>query len=131
MKKVLLFFAVVLIGSGSFAQVQRKVSAATNADSSASLNNEMYPMENAATKTERLKVLKELNLTKDQKGKLKEMQQVNKSRREAIMNDEGLTEVQKQDKIKEIKRAGALGLQEILTDEQKEKMKAMRKAKKG
>ena len=71
-----------------------------------------------------------MNLTREQKGKIKEIHQANKSNRDQIMNDATLSEDQKQEKLKAGKRANGNNLQEVLTDEQKAKLKTMRSEKK-
>lgn len=124
MKKNLIMMAFVLMGLNTFAQVQRKV-AAINENDSMSVSNDKYDKDKPAKKTDKLKILKELNLTREQKGKLKEIRQANKSKTDHIMNDVTLTADQKKDKVKEIKKSGVIELQGILNDEQKAKMKEM------
>jgi len=74
-------------------------------------------------------MLRELNLTKEQRVKFKEMRQANMAKRDEINNNDSLTQEQKDAKLRELKRTQAQSTMTILNDEQKEKMKAMRAAK--
>jgi len=130
MKKILLLLGFILAGVGVFAQVQRKA-AETHNKNNAVPGNEMETKTDLSEKENELKVLKELNLTREQKGKLKEMRQVNQSKKETIVNDPTLTEAQKKEKLKEIKRSIAFELKNILTDKQIEKMKAIHAVRNG
>lgn len=71
-------------------------------------------------------MMKELNLSEDQKAKLKEMREANKSKRDAIKNDSKLTDEQKKEQMKALKEEQKKGMQGVLTDEQKSKMKEMK-----
>lgn len=75
--------------------------------------------------------MKELNMTDDQKAKMKEMKEANKAKKEAIINDSKLTEDQKKQQLKDLHKAGAKDMQGVLTDEQKAKMKEMKAKRKG
>ena len=68
----------------------------------------------------------ELNLTADQKEKMKKMHEDNKVKMDAISNDKSLSDEQKQAKMKELRMDQRKGMESILTDEQKAKMKKMR-----
>ncbi|MEO5889537.1 MAG: hypothetical protein ABIQ31_04750 [Ferruginibacter sp.] len=129
MRKILILLLCAFMACGTFAQVQRKV-APTNKIADSTLNEE-GDSTNKFEGRAKLKAMKELNLTKEQKSKLKEMRQANQSKKEEIINDGSLTEDQKQEKLKQIKRAAAMNLQGILSDEQKTKLKAMRKEKRN
>lgn len=71
-------------------------------------------------------MMKKLNLSEDQKAKLKEMRDANKSKRDAINNDGKLTDEQKKEKMKALKEEQKKNMQGVLTDDQKTKMKEMK-----
>lgn len=129
MEKAILFMVVCFAGFSTFAQIQRKV-----ADTNRVTENRQSGVRNdqasISKKKDQLKMVKELKLTREQKGKLKEMRQANEAKRAAIMNDDSLTEAQKQAQLKAIQCAGAVDLQGILNETQKKKMKKLRKDRK-
>ena len=49
------------------------------------VNEEISNSEKSVTSIDKLKLLKELNLTREQKGKLKEMKQANQFKKDAIL----------------------------------------------
>ncbi len=67
-----------------------------------------------------------LNLTQDQKDKLKQYREDNMKKMEEIRNNSSLSEDQKQEKMKALREEGRKNTESILTDEQKKKMKEMR-----
>lgn len=67
--------------------------------------------------------LKNLNLTNEQKEKLKELRQDGKQKKELIMNNSSLTQEQKKEQLKELKKNQKEKSESILTPEQKEKVK--------
>ena len=73
-----------------------------------------------------MNMIKELNLTTEQKMKLKETRQALSEKKEAIENDDKLSAEQKEQRLREIKIDQARNMQTILNQEQREKMKAMR-----
>ena len=123
MKKIIMFLVLGFTGYCTMAQVERKAIR----DSAATANT--FSSGKALKKAEKRKMLRELNLTKEQRGKLKEIKQGNQAEKQAVINDASLTADQKKDKLRNIKKAGAVNLQSVLDDEQKAKMKAMRKGK--
>ena len=76
-------------------------------------------------------MLKELDLSREQKIKLKELRQSMKEKKEAIENDDKLSGPEKETKLKELRKEQAKNTMSILTPEQKVKMLKMRKDKKG
>ena len=78
---------------------------------------------------DRKQMLRELNLTKEQRGKFKEIGQANKAKRDEINNNDSLTQGQKDAKLRELKRTAVQSTMSILNEEQKEKMKSMRAGK--
>ena len=120
--KIPLFISVLLFSSLlSLAQVERKPSPAKQTDSVVD-----HPGSNKMDRSEKKDMLKELDLTKEQKIKLKEIRQENKSKKEMIENDSRLSETEKKTRLHALQKEQAQKIQAILTDEQKEKLKAMR-----
>jgi Spy/CpxP family protein refolding chaperone len=111
---ILLFNSIV-----SLAQVERVP--AKGPDSAVN-----KPAENTMDRAEKKDLLKELDLTKEQKSKLKEIRQSGKAKKEAVENNDQLSESEKKTKLKELQKEQAQNIQAILTDEQKEKLKAKR-----
>lgn len=73
--------------------------------------------------------MRELNLSKTQKQKVREMHQAAKSEKDKINNDPSLNEAAKKEKLKALKQQQAEQMKTILTDEQKAKLRAVRKEK--
>ena len=71
-------------------------------------------------------MMKELNLTEDQKTRLRELNAGNKEKKQAIQGNSQLTEEQKKEQLKEIRKTEKDNLKQVLTDEQKTKMKELR-----
>jgi Spy/CpxP family protein refolding chaperone len=69
---------------------------------------------------------KQLNLTADQKSKLKEYSKNSKAKHEQITNDASLTREQKTAQLKQLKQDHKKEMASVLTDEQKQKMKTLR-----
>lgn len=122
MKKGTLFLASTLISLLSIAQVQRTGTPSRKTDSVATAQG----TNNTGNDMNKKKMMRELDLTKEQKIKLKEAREANKSKQEAISNDDKLTPEQKDAKMRELRRTQAQNMQGILNEEQKAKMKAMR-----
>ncbi len=68
--------------------------------------------------------LKELDLTKDQKAKVKEIRQAGKAAKEAIENNAELNEADKKKQLRLLQKDQTQKVQAILTEEQKAKFKA-------
>ena len=118
MKKIILIAFVCLASFGSFAQIQRKVTKDTTAAG-------------REQKANKRKQMAELNLTKEQRGKMKEMAQANKAAKADIENDATLSDEEKAAKLRTIKRGNGQTMQTILTPDQKQRWLQMRKQKKG
>lgn len=65
----------------------------------------------------------ELNLTDDQKGKLKDVFADAKSKRDSIMSDSSLTDDQKKDKMKALHQDTMSKVNEVLTTDQRAQLK--------
>ena len=68
-------------------------------------------------------VVNDLNLSDDQKSKVKDIFTDAKSKREAIMNDTSLTDDQKRAKMKELHTGTMAKVNEVLTPEQRTQLK--------
>lgn len=110
---------LVLFGSlSSTAQIERK----TESIKTDSANNAQ--VENKKNKQTQKDRLEELDLTKEQKGKLKEIRQSGKAAKDAIENNSTLSETEKKKQLRNLKMEQAQKVQDILTEEQKAKFKA-------
>jgi Spy/CpxP family protein refolding chaperone len=69
-------------------------------------------------------MMNDLNLTADQKAKMKEIQQSGKEQRDAIRNDASLTQEQKMAKMKDLRKSQSEKVNSILTPDQRAKRKA-------
>ncbi|HSV11408.1 MAG TPA: hypothetical protein VLI68_11590 [Hanamia sp.] len=69
-------------------------------------------------------MMNNLNLTADQKAKMKELRENGKQQREAISNDASLTQDQKKEKMKELHKTQSDKMNSILTPEQQATWKA-------
>lgn len=113
MKKIIAIVALVCIGSNSFAQAKKEL----NENSSATTA--------PATKSEGHKdKYKDLNLTDDQKSKVKELSKKNKAEKAKIEADATLAADQKAAKLKELKKEQSKAFKAILTPQQLETYKA-------
>jgi hypothetical protein len=123
MKKTGIFLAFTFISFLSIAQVQRVATPSKQADSVM-----RQPGDNIARNGNvgRRQMMRELNLTREQRSKIKEVRQSNMAKKDAITNDDKLTPEQKDVQLRELKRAQAQSTMMILNDEQKTKLKTMR-----
>jgi protein CpxP len=79
-----------------------------------------------AHKERKEKMAKELGLTDQQKQQMKSLQQDQRKQMKAVRDDSSLTQEQKQEKFKEIHKAGMEKRDALLTPDQREKMQHMR-----
>ena len=126
MKKLMALVAFSLIISLSFAQVQRQKKVKANTDSTRAV---------AAAKEDaglnKREMMKELDLSKEQKSKIKEFRQAAQSKKAAIESDDSLKADEKQAKLKELRRELQKNTLSVLSREQKMKLLQMRNDKKG
>ncbi len=88
--------------------------------------------EHPATAENRLEEMsKQLNLTDDQKAKLKPVLQDEAQQLQAVHNDTSLSHDQKMAKVKEIREAHKPQINDILTPDQQKKWEEMKKKAKG
>ena len=81
MKKLTSLLVFIFISTLMFAQVQRKT-VVTNKSDSASITQERKPQ--TTTRGEKKQMIRDLNLNKDQKSKLKEVRQSSRAKKETI-----------------------------------------------
>lgn len=120
MKYTVILFSFLLFSVFASAQIERKP-AISKADS-ASTTSSSGKM-NKQSKKDRIK---DLDLTKEQKMKMREIKQSGKSTKESIENNTSLSEEDKKEQLRALQIEQAQKIQEILTDEQKAKFKAGR-----
>lgn len=116
MKKLFVFIiSLSFFASHSIAQVKREINPSQNTRT------------NTMQKNKKRAMMKELNLTKEQKGQMKEFHRSMNQKKGSIKNDNNLSEAQKKDKMKELHKEQKEKMRTILTPEQREKMKKERK----
>ena len=120
MKSSLIFLIVLLTTITASAQIERR-STLSKTDSSQTMGTG-----NKADKQSRRERFKELDLTREQKGKMKEIMQSGKASKEAIENNAQLSDQDKKKQMRELQRSQMEKIQAILTPEQIEKFKASR-----
>ncbi|HEY9343492.1 MAG TPA: hypothetical protein VIQ23_18080 [Hanamia sp.] len=116
MKKLLVIvIATFFFAANSNAQVKRNVDATQKVQ------------RDSTHKKRDGKMMKDLNLTQDQKTKMNDLRKNFKEQRDAIKNDASLTQEQKIQKSKELRASQQDQMKSILTPEQKQKMEANKK----
>jgi hypothetical protein len=130
MKKWSIVLLMSFITVGCFAQVQRNVAAKKDSTEMA-MQDEKIGDDEFSKKGSRREMMRSLNLSKEQKQKFKEIHQANKAKKESIESNGQLTESQKKDQLKELHKEAAANMKDILSEEQINKVKEMRKGKRG
>ncbi len=120
MKISIIAFTLLLITLSASAQIERKPVVVKQDSVHTSAND------NEVDKQSRKERFKELDLTREQKGKMKEIMQANKAAKEAIENNTQLSEQEKKKQMRELQRSQMMKVQAVLTPEQREKFKASR-----
>jgi Spy/CpxP family protein refolding chaperone len=120
MKISLIAFILSLITVSASGQIERKP-VAVKTDSVQTTTND-----NKVDKQSRKERFKELDLTREQKGKMKEIMQANKAAKEAIENNTQLSDQEKKKQLRDLQKSQMQKIQAILTPEQIEKFKASR-----
>ena len=117
MKKLLaLLFTAFILSSAAFAQKERPV--------------EQKPrMERHNERHEKDKMMKDLNLTKEQKVQLKSQHQDMNAKREALKAQGNITVKEMREKQKALKAEQKMKVESLLTADQKIKMAEMKKHK--
>ena len=114
MKKIL-FIAIAAIAFTTATQAQ---------DSSAARS---HMKEGNEAKMHRGDMMKDLNLTPDQQGKMNKLREDSRVKMDAIKNNTSLSDDQKQEQMKTLRMEQRKNMEALLTDEQKAKMKEARK----
>ena len=122
MKISLIALAFSLVTISASAQIERKPAVAKVYSAKTFSGNDMK-----ADKQTRKERMKELDLTREQKIKMKEIMQTNKAAKEAIENNTQLFDQDKKKQMRELQKSQMLKIQAILTPEQVEKFKESRK----
>jgi Spy/CpxP family protein refolding chaperone len=120
MKITCIVLSLTLTALNASAQIERKP-VAIKADSTQTQTTANDTRDDKQSRKERFK---ELDLTREQKGKMKEIMQSGKAEKEAIENNTGLSDQDKKKQMRELQKAQMLKVQAILTPEQLEKFKA-------
>ena len=129
MKKWSIALLISIVTMASFAQVQRNVTAKKDS-TEMGMPGEITNNENGQSKKEdKRQMIRSLNLSKEQRQKFKEIRQENKEKKESISSNDQLTESQKKDQLKELHKEAAMNMNSLLSEEQRDKVKAMRKEK--
>ena len=121
MKSSLIVLIVLLTAVTASAQIERKSTEIKMDSAKAAVSD------NKPDKQNRKERLKELDLTREQKGKMKEIMQSGKASKDAIENNAQLSETEKKKQLRELQKSQMQKIQAILTPEQVEKFKASRK----
>lgn len=121
MKIHLVLISVLAFAATASAQIERKPVEITKTDTVKS-----QAFDAPADKKKRRDLMKDLNLTREQSSKLKELRHANNTAKAAIENNTSLPEMEKKRKLRELKRDQAEKMMLILTPEQREKFKAGR-----
>ncbi len=122
MKKIILLLFTCFTLAAVNAQTQRKKAPVAATDSSTVTTP-------AKTRGEKRAMMKDLNLTREQKGRLKEMHRANKDKIANVENDDTLSETAKKEKLKVLKKEQLAATLSLLNDEQEAKLKAQQKTK--
>lgn len=118
MKRGVLVPALTLISLLSFAQVERKTVLKDQADSVSTAS-----FKEQAGKNDRKQMIKDLHLTREQQAKMKEIHQSGRSKKEALLNDNKLTNDERQVKLRALQKEQFDSTMRILNDEQQQKMR--------
>ena len=129
MKISLFAFALSLVTLSASAQIERKPVVAAKSDSTQTTTTDNKVDKQSPVRIGtggRKERMKELDLTREQKGKMKEIMQANKAAKDAIENNTQLSEADRKKQMRELQKSMAQKIQAILTPEQMEKFKASR-----
>src|SRR5690348_11260610 len=121
MKKLFILSLLIFITYIAPAQVQRVV---TNSPKPDSAKGTMPATDNK--RLERKKMMRDLDLTKEQRSKLKEIHDAGQAKKEAIEGDDKLSDTEKQNRLRELRKEQSQNTMKILNPEQQQKMKAAR-----
>ena len=111
-------FVFIFLTSLSAINVNAQIRRATDSTQSV--------VSNSAKRTEKLETMKGLNLTKQQMSQLKEARRNMKQQKDAINNDQSLSDEQRENKLKDLRKEQKEKLNSILTPEQMEMLREER-----
>jgi Spy/CpxP family protein refolding chaperone len=120
MKKMILSFCLMAA-----------VALSANAQTGTAQDQDARKEHHHGDKKDKLGKYKALNLTDDQKQQALAIYKDAGSQKEAIRNNTSLTESQKQEQLKQLKKDNEKKFEALLTADQKEKLKQQRKEHKG
>ena len=123
MKKTAFLILLVTVSISGFSQVRR--------ESNKVKEDSVTVVDTQKDKRSRRDMMKELNLNREQKQKLREAKSSNQSAKAAIENENTLTADQKKVKFRELRKAQLEKLKTILSPEQIEKLRKMRQENAG
>ncbi len=127
MKKIFFALAVIAMSQAAIAQEKTQPAAADKSVSAQSMERKQH----RKMHHDGMKAMKDLNLSEDQKAKMKEMRAANKEKKDAILSDSKLSEDQKKEQLKEMHKGQKDQMKNLLTDEQKTKMKELKEQRKN
>jgi len=119
MKKYIVIIVAMITGLTTTAQIQRTV-VKQKPDSTSSVQ---VPAQNNKPGKE---IFRELDLSKEQKLKLREINQSMKASKDALESDTTLNEAARKEKLKALRKEHATKVQAILTEEQKIKFRQLK-----
>ncbi len=125
MKKIIVLLVISLMVQFAIAQVKTNTDKAFSKNGSGTEHKRHHKM----GRHDKREIMKQLNLSAEQKAKLKELNGANKEKRQAIMNDSKLTEDQKHEQLKAMHKGEVKNLEAVLTEEQKQQMKELKEKK--
>ena len=118
MKIPVIILSILFSNLISNAQIKREPAVTAKTDTIS------FSSANTNEKMNRKDRLKELELTREQKIKMKEIRQSNQAAKAAIENNTGLSEEEKKKQLRALQKEQAQKVQAILTEEQRAKFKA-------
>ena len=126
MKNIFLFIAAFIVSINSFAQIQRTTAPV---DKSKFLSDSTNKNKQGVGNKKSKQLFKELGLSKEQAGKLKEIRQVNKAKRQAVNENDSLSGQEKRIQLKAINKNADEAIKAILTEGQWKKYQEQKKKK--
>ena len=129
MKIPIIALVLFLLTLSASAQIERKPIVAAKADSTQTTTTDNKVDKQSPVRIGtggRKERMRELDLTREQKGKMKEIMQANKAAKDAIENNTQLPEADRKKEMRELQKSMAQKIQAILTPKQMEKFKASR-----
>jgi len=114
MKKIIVGLLLVAFANTTMAQIRREPSTSLN------------PAADTTQKISKKEMMDELGLTKDQRVQWKQIHQNEKAQRDAIMANDSLNAEQKKQQLKSLRKDTNQNINAILTDEQRQKLQALK-----